>query len=288
MSLLRAIERRLPPGYAIAGQIGSGATSWVYLARADGDAPALVVKVMHPGLSADANVDRFVREMQILRTLDHPRIIPILEPGEADGALFFTMPYVPGETLRARLDRTGPLPIREALVIARDVAEALGHAHGRGVVHRDVKPANVLLADGRAYLMDFGYANAPSLTTPTAAARDARLAIGTPEYISPEQVTGKRAEDWRSDFFSLACVLQEMLTGSPPFTGGAPRAVMQRRLTESPAELRALRPEVPDDVAAIVRRNLAVSPNDRFATASFFRLALESAIERLDAASPPA
>jgi serine/threonine-protein kinase len=288
VSLLRAIERRLPPGYAIQGQIGSGATSWVYLARGDGDAPALVVKVMHPGISAEANVDRFVREMQILRTLDHPRIIPILEPGEADGALFFTMPYVPGETLRARLDRTGPLPIREALAIARDVAEALGHAHGRGVVHRDVKPANILLADGRAYLMDFGFANAPSLTSPNAAARDARLAIGTPEYISPEQVTGRRAEDWRSDFFSLACVLQEMLTGSPPFTGGAPRAVMQRRLTEAPADLRAARPDVPDDVAAIVRRNLAVSPNDRFATAGFFRLALETAIERLDASSPTA
>ncbi|MGZ8379029.1 MAG: serine/threonine-protein kinase [Gemmatirosa sp.] len=288
MSLIRAIERRLPLGYTIQGQIGSGATSWVYLARGDGDAPALVVKVMHPGMSADANVDRFVREMRILRTLDHPRIIPILEPGEADGALFFTMPYVPGETLRVRLDRTGPLPIREALVIARDVTEALGHAHGRGVVHRDVKPANILLADGRAFLMDFGFANAPSLTTPNAAARDARLAIGTPEYISPEQVTGRRAEDWRSDFFSLACVLQEMLTGAPPFTGGAPRAVMQRRLTEAPADLRAARPDVPVEVAAIVRRNLAVSPNDRFATAGFFRLALESAIERIDAAPHPA
>ena len=142
MSLIQAIERRLPSGYRIQDQIGSGATSWVYLARSEGDAPALVVKVMHPGMQRDASVDRFVREMQILRTLDHPRIIPILEPGEADGALFFTMPYVPGETLCARLAEGGPLPIREALVVARDLCEALGHAHGRGIVHRDVKPAN--------------------------------------------------------------------------------------------------------------------------------------------------
>ena len=283
MSLIQAIERRLPSGYRIQDQIGSGATSWVYLARSEGDAPALVVKVMHPGMQRDASVDRFVREMQILRTLDHPRIIPILEPGEADGALFFTMPYVPGETLRVHLDVHGPMSVREAVVVARDLCEALGHAHGRGIVHRDVKPANILLAEGRAFLMDFGFANAPSLTTPNAAAHDARLAIGTPEYISPEQVTGKRAEDWRSDFFSLACVLQEMLTGRPPFTGGAPRAVMQRRLTEPPEDIRTVRSDVPDEVVAIVRRNLAVSPNDRMATASFFRMALEAVLERLDA-----
>ncbi|GLC26718.1 serine/threonine-protein kinase [Roseisolibacter agri] len=284
MSLIHAIERRLPSGYRIQDQIGSGATSWVYVARHEGNAaPPLVVKALHPGLSKEASVDRFAREMQILRSLDHPRIVPLLEAGEADGSLFFTMPYVTGATLAELLRSHGPLSVHDALIVARDLVEALGHAHGRGVVHRDVKPANVLVdTEGRALLIDFGFASAPGLTTPNAAAQDARLAIGTPEYISPEQVTGKRAEDWRSDFFSLACVLQEMLTGRPPFTGGAARAVMQRRMTEPPEDIRALRADVPDEVIAIVRRNLAVSPNDRMATAGFFRMALEAAIERLD------
>ena len=282
MSLLQAVERHLPSGYTIREQLGAGATSWVYLARKDEHGPALAVKVLQPGLTRDISTNRFLREMQILRTLDHPRIIPLLEPGEADGALFFTMPYVPGETLRARLDAQQKLPLREALAVARDVAEALGHAHGRGVVHRDVKPDNILLADGRAYLMDFGFASAPSLTPPKAAAQDARLAIGTPDYMSPEQVMGKRAEDWRGDFFSLACVLQEMLCGRPPFSGGSPRAVMERRTTDAPEDLRTLCPDVPIEVVTLVRRNLSISPNDRFATAGMLHMALAAALERLD------
>jgi serine/threonine protein kinase len=167
---------------------------------------------------------------------------------------YLVMALVDGVSLAEQL-RTGPLAADQVRDLGAQVAAALGYVHGSGLVHRDVKPANILLAEGRAYLMDFGFANAPSLTTPNAAAQDARLAIGTPEYISPEQVTGKRAEDWRSDFFSLACVLQEMLTGRPPFTGGAPRAVMQRRLTEPPEDIRSVRSDVPDEVVLIVRRN---------------------------------
>jgi serine/threonine-protein kinase len=292
VSLIQAIEHRLPDGYRIQEHIGTGATSWVYVARHQaGAGRPLVVKALHPGLAKEkeASVDRFAREMQILRSLDHPRIVPMLDAGEAEGSLFFTMPYVEGATLHALLQSHGPLSVRDALVVARDIAEALGHAHGRGVVHRDVKPANVLVdTDGRAQLIDFGFASAPGLTSPNAAAIDARLAIGTPDYISPEQVSGRRAEDWRSDFYSLGCVLQEMLTGRPPFAGGAARAVMQRRLTEPPEDLRAARPDVPDDVVAIVRRNLATSPNDRFATAGFLRMALDAALERLDEAPAPA
>jgi serine/threonine-protein kinase len=286
VSILDAVARHLPPGYSIQGQLGTGATSWVYVARHErADAPPLAVKVMHPGFMKDADVvDRFAREMQILRTLDHPRIVPMLEPGEADGTLFFTMPYVDGETLRVVMQREGQLPLRTALSLARDIAEALGHAHGRGVVHRDIKPENVLVADGRAFLLDFGFANAPSLTTHHVTSEESRLTIGTPAYMSPEQVTGKRAEDWRCDFFSLACVLQEMLTGQPPFAADSSRATMQRRVSEEPDDVRRRRPDVPDDVLSIIRRNLAVSPNDRFATASFFRMALEGAIGRIDEA----
>ncbi len=319
VSLLQAVERQLPEGFTIQEQIGAGATSWVYLARrADaGDAgepaqpPAapgapppgdaieaaaptgeaaprvpegqdqIVVKVMRSGGANRAHVDRFVREMRILQKLDHPHIVPILEPGEVDGALYFTMPYVYGETLRSSLDRFGPLDVADALDVARDLADALGHAHTRGVVHRDVKPENILLSPAGAYLLDFGFASAPSLTSDEAAQREASEMVGTPDYVSPEEVSGDRAGDWRSDFYSLGCVLFEMLTGRAPFTAESPRATVLRRLTTPAPDVRTLRPEVPDDVAFIVRRCLERSPNDRFPTASFLRMALQAARARL-------
>jgi serine/threonine-protein kinase len=313
VSLLQAVERQLPEGFTIQEQIGAGATSWVYLARrADADAadaaapepplgapapPAgatadpvqaavdardrIVVKVMRSGTASRAGVDRFVREMRILQKLDHPHIVPILEPGEVDGALYFTMPYVYGETLRASLDRFGPLDIADALDVARDLADALGHAHTQGVVHRDVKPENILLSHSGAFLLDFGFASAPSLMSDEAAHREASHMVGTPDYVSPEEVSGNRAGDWRSDFYSLGCVLFEMLAGRAPFTAESPRATVLRRLTTPAPDVRTLRPDVPDDVAFIVRRCLERSPNDRFPTASFLRMALEAARARL-------
>jgi serine/threonine-protein kinase len=282
VSLLQSIERHLPPGFHITGQLGSGATSWVYLAQRSADGAGLAVKALNPGLARNDHVDRFRREMAILQALDHPHIVPVLHTGEADGALFFTMPYLEGGSLRDLLRSGGPFPVRDALMIARDLADALSHVHGRGMIHRDVKPENILFGNGQVYLVDFGFARAPSLTPEGAAAEDARLTIGTPGYISPEQLTGKRAEDWRSDFFSLACVLQETLTGRPPFAGESARETMRRRLTDPPEDIRAACPECPDDVIAIVRRNLAMSPNDRYATAGFLRMALEAAIARID------
>jgi serine/threonine-protein kinase len=281
VTLLASIERRLPPGFTIDGPLGAGATSWVYVARAPGG-EALVVKIMQPGRGHGAEHFRFLREMQILRALDHPRIVPLLTPGEADGALFFTMPFVEGETLRSRLAREGPLPVPEAMAICRDVADALDHAHARGVVHRDIKPDNILLANGRAHLLDFGYANAPALLSAELAVAEAQVAFGTPDYMSPEQVTGRRAEDWRSDLFSLACVLHESLAGRPPFAAATARAALQRRLQGEPDDVRMTRPDVPGDVVAIIRRNLAVAPNDRFFTAGAFRQALDTALARLD------
>jgi serine/threonine protein kinase len=281
VTLLAAIERRLPPGFSIEGPLGSGATSWVYVAR-DARGEALVVKIMQPGRGHGPEHFRFLREMQILRALDHPRIVPLLSPGEANGALFFTMPFVAGETLRARLAREGTLPLSAALIVCRDVADALDHAHARGVVHRDIKPDNILLAGGRAFLLDFGYANAPALLSVELAAAEAQVAFGTPDYMSPEQVTGRRAEDWRSDLFSLACVLHESLAGRPPFAAATARAALQRRLQDAPDDVRLLRPEVPSEVVAIIRRNLAVAPNDRFFTAGAFRQALDTALAQLD------
>jgi serine/threonine-protein kinase len=282
MNLLKAIEVHLPSGYAIQGQLGTGATSWVYLASKEDTGQQIVIKVMRPGNVKTETVDRFLREMQILTQLEHPRIVPILERGEANGMLFFTMPYIEGQTLRARMQEHGALDVHDALRVARDVTEALGHAHSKGVVHRDVKPENILLApNGDAFLMDFGFASAPSLTSHDG---DPNHVVGTPEYMSPEQVSGKRASDWRSDFFSLGLVLYEMLTCQLPFRGDSARTTMMRRLNEPAPDVRAVRPEVPDDVAAIVRRNLSASPNDRYEIAGALRAALEASMQRVAAA----
>jgi serine/threonine-protein kinase len=293
VSLIHAVERQLPAGFTIQEQLGTGATSWVYLASRPGadsgggaspggataEAP-IVVKLMQPGAGKGEGAGRFRREMKILEKLDHPRIVPMLTPGEADGALFFTMPYVSGGTLRDRLNARGPLPIDEALAIAYDLAEALGHAHARGVVHRDVKPENILIGTDGAYLVDFGFASAPSLVDAEDAAREARQVVGTPDYVSPEEVTGKQAGDWRSDFYSLGCVLFEMLVGRSPFAGASARATIQRRLAASAPDVRLARPGVPEDVAAIVRKCLERSPNDRYATSGFLTGALRAALSR--------
>jgi serine/threonine-protein kinase len=295
VSLIHAVERQLPDGFTIQEQLGTGATSWVYLAsrsEAEG-APAesaaatpIVVKLMQPGAGRGDGAERFRREMRILEKLDHPRIVPLLTPGEAEGALFFTMPYVAGGTLRDRLNSQGPLPVAEALAITYDLAEALGHAHARGVVHRDVKPENILLGPDGAYLVDFGFASAPSMVDAGELEREARAMVGTPDYVSPEEVTGKQAGDWRSDFYSLGCVLFEMLVGRSPFSGGSARATIQRRLATAAPDVRLARPDVPDDVAAIVRKCLERSPNDRYATSGFLTGALRMALARYRDAIP--
>jgi serine/threonine-protein kinase len=204
-----------------------------------------VVKVLHGRALRPGHADRFRREIEILQKLEHARIVPILAAGEADGVCFFTMPFVDGETLRARLHADGPLSARDTLLIARDIADALGHAHGRGVVHRDVKPENVLISADGAQLMDFGFASAPSLMSHDALDGEAALVIGTPHYISPEQVRGRQASDWRGDFFSLGCVMHEMLTGRPPWVAASARELMRLRLADAAPDVRRLRADVP-------------------------------------------
>jgi len=287
MNLLETIELHLPRGYVIREQLGAGATSTVYLAERADTGERLVVKVMKPGRLAQQMMDRFQTEMRILRKLEHPRIIPMLETGEAQGALFFTMPYVEGETLRTRPDREGPLAVREALLVARDVTDALAHAHPRGVVHRDIKPANILLGADGAYLMDFGFARPPLAVASNGSVGEEGWIVGTPDYMSPEQVEAKRAADWRSDFFSLGCVLHEMLVGSPPFAGGSVRATMRRRLDTAAVDVRSLRPDVPADVAGIIRCSLEVHPSARFATAGFLRMAIDAALRGLEETREP-
>jgi serine/threonine protein kinase len=191
------------------------------------------------------------------------------------------MPYIDGQTLGARLRACGRLPVRESLVIARDIGEALEHAHARGVVHRDVKPDNIYVAGDGAYLMDFGLAITSGADEGTGTSWEG-MVTGTPAYMSPEQASGRRVDGWRSDFFSLGCVLYEMLAGEQAFASTSIKETMERHRAAMVPDIRTVRPEVPDDVASILARSLNPDPSSRYPTARFLRRALEAALESLD------
>jgi len=258
--------------------LGRGGMSVVYLARDLRHDRLLAVKVLLPGIPAGA--ERFLREIMLVSPLAHPHIVPIYDSGVADGAPYFLMPYIEGETLRQRLRREHRLEIDVAVKIADEVSEALEFAHARGILHRDIKPENILLQAGHALVADFGVARALSQAAadgaPEGRLTGQGLVVGTAEYVSPEQASGDRELDGRTDLYSLGCVLYEMLAGIPPFTGNTPRAVMARRFRESPRSLLELRPETPADLAATVDRALAADPADRFPTVTSFLAALRS------------
>ena len=248
----------------------------VYLAEDLTHARQVAVKVLRPELvTSGAEAARFLREIRIAANLSHPQIVPVHDSGERDGFLYFVMPYIGGESLRQRLAREGRLPVPEALIIARSVALALDYAHRRNVIHRDVKPENILLHEGQAVVADFGIARAI-----TAAAADdltARgLTVGTPAYMSPEQAAAERELDGRSDLYSLACVVYETLTGEPPFAGGSGQRTLSRHLVEPPAPLRQRRPTIPEQVERAVLRALAKEPENRFAGTAEFAAALSA------------
>jgi serine/threonine-protein kinase len=285
LNLLDAIELHLPRGYIIKGKLGDGATSSVYLASRGDDTDRLAVKVMLLGTVTDESADRFVREMQLLERLRHPRIPALLAAGEANGSLFFTMPYIEGETLRMRLYDQGKMKVRDALLIARDIGDALEYSHSKGVIHRDVKPSNIFLGPDGAYLIDFGF----SIATDADGEREnSNFVAGTPAYMSPEQASGEQVEGWRSDFYSLGCVLYEMLAGETPFPGATQRDAIARRRNSTPApDVRAVRADVPEDVAAIIRRMLDPHPSGRYSTAAMLRSALDASIARLKTPEAP-
>lgn len=278
MNLIAAIESRLGTGWSIVDELGTGATSRVYLAKREGNGERVVVKVMKSGVAANERSRYFVLEMQVLQKMSHPNVVPITDAGQAHDLLYFVMPYIEGETMRHRLRREGAFPIHDAVRIARDIALALGHVHSHGVVHRDVKPENILLSPGGAILLDFGHARAPAMSGGESR-EDKKYIVGTANYMSPEQVSGRRISDSRSDLYSLGCVLLEMLTGNVPFSAASARESMQRRLEEPPPDVRASRPEVPDEVALIVKRSLVVDPAERYLTAGQMADALSSALE---------
>jgi len=246
----------------------------VYLARDLKHDRPVALKVLHPELALTLGPERFQREIRLAARLQHPHILPVHDSGETAGRLWFTMPYVAGESLRHRLRRERQLPLDEALRVARETAAALDHAHRHGVVHRDVKPENILLTpEGDTLLADFGIAR-PVDAGGSEHLTGTGFTLGTPAYMSPEQASGERAIDGRSDVYSLGCVLYEMLAGEPPYTGPTAQAVILKRFTEAAPPVRRLRPAVPPAVEDALGKALAREPDDRFASAAAFADAL--------------
>jgi len=251
----------------------------VYLAEDTKHGRKVAIKVLRSGLAASLGADRFLREIGIAARLSHPHIVPLIDSGEAGGLLYYVQPHVPGGSLRDRLARERRLPVKEVLRIAHEVGAGLDFAHRNGFVHRDVKPENILFADGHAVLADFGVARAcyvPGALPVTDVVTDAGLAVGTPEYMSPEQASGEMNLGNPSDVYSLACVVYEMLAGAPPLVGAGARATMAKHVTEVPRPVRALRPEVPAAVERALAKALAKDPLERYASVAEFTDALQA------------
>ena len=291
---LDALRAALSDRYVVEREIGRGGMATVFLAQDRKHQRPVAVKLLNQQLGAVLGVDRFLAEIQVMARLQHPNLVPLFDSGEvrlghpsrpdSPGALFYVMPYVDGESLRARLRREGQLPVREAIEIATAVAGALDHAHRHGVVHRDLKPENILLHDGHALVADFGIALAVSRAG-SSRITQTEIRLGTPQYMSPEQISEERAIDGRSDIFALGCVLYEMLAGDPPHTGGSVQSVIARILSEPPRAVRVVRPHVPELVEHALDRALAKLPADRFRTAKEFAVALGAALP-MDVGTP--
>ncbi len=260
--------------YQIERELGRGGMATVYLARDLKHDRLVALKVLRPELTASLGAERFLREIRLTAGLDHPHIVPMLDSGETAGLLWYTMPFVDGETLRRRLQRERQMPLEDALHIVGEVADALAYAHRRGLVHRDVKPENILLAGGHARLSDFGIAQA--VEAGGERLTETGLAVGTASYMSPEQALGQDVVDHRADVYALGCVLYEMLAGEPPYTGPTAQAIVAKAAAAPVPSLRPVRPDVPDAVDQAIRRALAKSPAGRFGTAGEFAAALRS------------
>jgi serine/threonine-protein kinase len=256
----------------------------VYLARDLKHDRAVAVKILHPQLAAALGPERFLREICTTARLQHPHILTVLDSGEAASQLWYTMPYVRGESLRERIRREVQLPVDYAVELARQVALALDYAHREGIVHRDIKPENILLSEGQALVADFGLAKA--LETGGEQLTATGIAVGTPQYMSPEQATGGQA-DSRADLYALGCVLYEMLAGEPPFTGRTPQATIAKRMLEPVPHVRTLRDTVPDSLEGVLTKALARAPADRFQTGSEFASALFLPIAVAAPTGPP-
>jgi len=283
------LQSSLGTAYTLERELGGGGMSRVFLAEERALGRKVVVKVLAPELSAGVNADRFSLEIQLAARLQQAQIVPVLSAGEVNGIQYYTMPFVEGESLRAKLARDGALPIPQVVNVLRDVTRALAYAHEHGVVHRDIKPDNVLLSGGTAVVTDFGIAKA--ISAARAASTDTALtqlgtSVGTPAYISPEQAAGDPDIDHRADIYSLGCMAYELLTGEPPFAGRTPQRTLAAHLTETPAHVESRRPDAPPALAALVMQCLAKDPAARPQSAAEITAALDAVTTGSSGAMP--
>ncbi|MEO7987017.1 MAG: serine/threonine-protein kinase [Gemmatimonadales bacterium] len=270
--MAQELSAALAGRYSFERELGRGGMATVHLAHDVRNDRHVAIKVLHPQLAFTLGADRFAREIRVAAQLDHPNILRVLDSGEVAGQLWFSMPYVEGESLWDRIKRERQISTSEALRITRGTADALTYAHAQGVVHRDIKPDNILLSGNEVLVADFGVARAVSEVQSKLTATG--MLVGTPTYMSPEQASGEMNLDGRSDIFALACVLYEMLAGEPPFKGPTPQMTLMLRLMQPP---RPLRPTVniPADLEDALLKALAKDPAERWPTASVFADALE-------------
>ena len=271
--LHKGLESALVSRYHLDRELGRGGMATVYLAIDLRHDRRVALKVLHPELSSALGPDRFLREIKLVARLNHPHIVPLFDSGEAGGHLYYVMPVVEGETLRDRLLREGQIPVAESLQIVRGIASALDYAHRQNIVHRDIKPENVMLQDGEALVMDFGIAKALSAASPDTLTQTGMM-VGTPAYVSPEQAAGEPVIDGRSDQYSLACVLYEMVSGKKPFLGATAQQVLSKRFSDPVPSLRAARNDTTEEVEVAVTRALSKEASDRFGTTMDFAKAL--------------
>ena len=274
MEALHNLTAALAGRYALDREIGAGGMATVYLARDVRHERKVALKVLRPELGAVLGVERFLAEIKVTANLQHPNLLPLFDSGEANGLLYYVMPFVEGETLRARLQRERQLPVDEAVRLTLGIASALHYAHQHGVIHRDLKPENILLQAGQPVVADFGIALAVSNAGGTRVTQTG-LSLGTPQYMSPEQATGDHAIDGRTDIYSLGAMLYEMLTGEPPHIGNSAQAIIARVLTDKPRSVRLVRDTVPVQIEAAIDKALAKLPADRFSTPNEFAEALQ-------------
>ncbi|MGH7637491.1 MAG: serine/threonine-protein kinase, partial [Gemmatimonadaceae bacterium] len=279
--LEQQILQQLGASYSIQFELRGGGMSRVFVADDVSLRRRVVIKVLNPTLAATVSVQRFQREISLVAKLNHPNIVPVLSAGEVDGLPYFIMPYIEGESLRGRIAR-GPLSIRETVGILKDVIRALAYAHGAGIVHRDIKPDNILLAGSAALVSDFGVAKAVSAARERGATQAGQtitgvgISLGTPQYMAPEQAAADPNADARADFYALGIVAYEMLVGSPPFHGRTPQALLAAQLTELPPPLASRRYDIPIALSNIIMQCLEKDPADRPRTASVIVHVLDS------------
>src|SRR5439155_16299815 len=267
--LVALLQRALGERYTIEREIGRGGMAWVLLARDLKHGRQVAIKTLRPEIAASLGAERFLREIRVAATLQHPNILPLYDSGAANGFLYYVMPYVDGGSLRDRLEREGQLPVDEAVRIAREVADALSYAHRHDVVHRDIKPENILFTSGHALVADFGLARAITSASEEKLT-ETGIAIGTPAYMSPERASGEARLDGRCDIYALGCVLYELLAGGPPFTGPSAQAILARHSLDPVPPLRTVRRTIPEWLEEAIERALAKAPADRFLTAMQF------------------